>query len=199
MKVYDLHELTDSRILYDKEPPKFMFYILCVLTGLLFVAFLWAAFSHKTGIIKMQAVVSTTDKRLIMIPTQGVINKIEVQENSQVKENDILLILDDLPVRVQMETLDAQIVYLEEYLAKLTILTERLLQINLSTLTGISNPFNGSDADELYWFNQYKACVKQIQAVATVVPDPLQPDTTIPKPSEELIAEREEILDGYVN
>lgn len=33
MKVYDLQEITDSRVLYDKNPPKFMVYIILLVVA----------------------------------------------------------------------------------------------------------------------------------------------------------------------
>ncbi|WP_279325322.1 hypothetical protein [Clostridium sp. D46t1_190503_E9] len=38
MKVYNLNEITDSKILYDKNPPAFMKYIILIVTALIIVA-----------------------------------------------------------------------------------------------------------------------------------------------------------------
>ncbi|MDB2125605.1 hypothetical protein [Clostridium paraputrificum] len=52
MKVYNLNEITDSKIQYDKKPPTFMLYIIGVVITLLIVAIIWACNSVKTYVVK---------------------------------------------------------------------------------------------------------------------------------------------------
>ncbi|MBU3134180.1 hypothetical protein KPL40_17270 [Clostridium gasigenes] len=54
MKVYNLNKITDSKVLYDKKPPKFMNYLVLIVTVLIGVAIIWANKNVKTFIIKGQ-------------------------------------------------------------------------------------------------------------------------------------------------
>ncbi|MBZ9606714.1 hypothetical protein G9F73_002535 [Clostridium estertheticum] len=66
MKVYNLNELTDSRVLYDKNPPEFMIYIIALVTVLLVMFLVWSNKSAKTYMVKGQGIVITENKSQIM-------------------------------------------------------------------------------------------------------------------------------------
>ena len=62
MKVYNLNEITDSKILYDRKPPAFMNYIILIVTALIVACLIWANKSVKTYMVKGQGLVVSENK-----------------------------------------------------------------------------------------------------------------------------------------
>ncbi|GAA0110591.1 MAG: hypothetical protein KHZ99_18695 [Clostridium sp.] len=87
MKVYNLNEITDSKILYDRKPPAFMKYIILIVAALI-----WANKSVKTYMVKGQGLVVSENKLYIMTKTSG-----------EIKEGDVLFTTDGLETDLQLE------------------------------------------------------------------------------------------------
>ena len=66
MKVYNLNEITDSKILYDRKLPAFMTYIILIVTALIVAGVVWANKSVKTYMVKGQGLVVSENKFHIM-------------------------------------------------------------------------------------------------------------------------------------
>ena len=96
MKVYNLNEITDSKILYDRRPPAFMKYILLLVVALIIAGVIWASKSVKTYIVKGQGIVVSENKSHIMTKGSGEIKEVFIQEGSEVKEGDVLTLLNGL-------------------------------------------------------------------------------------------------------
>ena len=54
MKVYNLYEITDSKIQYDKKPPALMYYVVLLVTILISLGLIWANTSVKTYMVKVK-------------------------------------------------------------------------------------------------------------------------------------------------
>ena len=62
LKVYNLNEITDSKIIYDKNPPPFMKYVILIVTLLIVALLIWANKSVKTYMVKGQGIVVSENK-----------------------------------------------------------------------------------------------------------------------------------------
>ena len=109
MKVYNLNEITDSKILYDRRPPAFMKYILLLVVALIIAGVIWASKSVKTYIVKGQGIVVSENKSHIMTKGSGEIKEVFIQEGSEVKEGDVLFTTNEIEVNLQLEQVIAQI------------------------------------------------------------------------------------------
>lgn len=91
MKLYNLNELTDSKVLYDENPPKFMMYIIAIVTILLALFFVWTNKSIKTYIVKGQGIVTTENKSQIMAALSGAIVEVNTLEDKKGEKVNLIL------------------------------------------------------------------------------------------------------------
>jgi len=91
LKLYNLNELTDSRVLYDKNSPKLMIYIIALVTILLALFLVWANKAPKTYMVKGQGIVTTENKSQIMAAVSGSVVDVSILEGKEVKEGDVVL------------------------------------------------------------------------------------------------------------
>ncbi|MGF0110959.1 MULTISPECIES: hypothetical protein [unclassified Clostridium] len=82
MKVYNLNEITDSKILYDRKPPAFMKYVILIVTSLIIALLIWANKLVKTYMVKGQGIVVSENKSHIMTKNSGEIKEVFIIEGS---------------------------------------------------------------------------------------------------------------------
>ena len=119
LKVYNLNELTDSRVLYDKNPPKFMIYIIALVAVLLALFFVWANKSTKTYMVKGQGIVTTENKSQIMAAVSGAVVNVNALEGKEVKAGDVLFTLNPVEPNLQSGQAEEQIELLNKRIALL--------------------------------------------------------------------------------
>ena len=124
MKVYNLNEITDSKILYDKKPPAFMKYIILIVTALIIALLIWANKSVKTYMVKGQGLVVSENKFHIMTKGSGEIKDVFIKEGSEVKEGDVLFTTNGLESELQLEQINAQINTFSRRIELLTLAEE---------------------------------------------------------------------------
>lgn len=121
MKVYNLNEITDSKLLYDKKPPAFMNYIILLVTTLIVIGLVWSNKSVKTYMVKGQGVVVSDNKSHIMTKSSGEIKEVFIEEGKEVKEGDVLFTTDGLETDLQLEQINSQI---DTYNERIYLLTQ---------------------------------------------------------------------------
>ncbi|HDR3902442.1 TPA: HlyD family efflux transporter periplasmic adaptor subunit [Bacillus cereus] len=146
MKVYNLNEITDSRILYDKKPPRFMLYIILIVIIILIAVITWSMYSIKTYVVKGQGIVTTQNKQFIMSPVSGAVEEIHVEEGKNVKKGDLLLSLKPVQSNLQIEQLNSQLNHLNERIELLV-----RAQKNISRGT---NDFDKKKSSEIEFYNK---------------------------------------------
>jgi len=120
LKIYNLNEITDSKILYDKNPPRFMLFIIALIMIMIIVFITWSAYSVKTYVVRGQGIVTTNNKQHIMSPVSGAIEEIHVVEGKRVNEGDLLLSLKPVQSNLQLDQTNEQIEHFNERLQLLT-------------------------------------------------------------------------------
>ena len=149
MKVYNLNEITDSKILYDRKPPAFMKYIILIVTALIVACLIWANKSVKTYMVKGQGIVVSENKSHVMTKGSGEIKEVFVSEGSEVKEGDILFTTNGLESDLQLEQIIAQI---NTYTRRIELLT--LAEENATNGT---NKFDPNNEEEIEFYNKLSA------------------------------------------
>ncbi len=109
MKVYNLNEITDSKVLYDKSPPRFMVCIVFVVLLLMTAFIIWSTKSVKTYMVKGQGTVTTDKKFYIMAKVSGEINEVFIEEGKEVKQGEVLLTINAVEAKLQSGQADSQI------------------------------------------------------------------------------------------
>ena len=146
MKVYNLNEITDSRILYDKKTPKFMIVIILLVLALLIAFLVWADKSVKTYIVRGQGIVTTENKSNIMAKVSGEVKEVNVVEGKEVKAGDVLFSLNSAEPNLQLEQVNAQIAYDSKRI--------QLLERAEGDATKNKNGFSKSNSEEVEFFNR---------------------------------------------
>lgn len=126
MRLYTKEELKDSRIFFDKNPPRFMsifilFMVICISFGLFFSTKL-----NKSYVIVASGTATTSDNRYISMDANGEIIDILKKEGDSVKKDDVLFRISDGKENTQSKALEPQIKNLKAKLSALDIYEKSL-------------------------------------------------------------------------
>lgn len=146
MKVYSLNEITDSKLLYDKKPPKLMAYTIMITLLLIITFIVWSTKSVKTFIVKGQGLVTTETKTNIMAKVSGEIKEVYMEEGKEVKEGELLLVFNSPEPKYQLQQADGQIEILNKRI-------ELLKRAENAVVKGKNN-FNKNNPDEVEFYNK---------------------------------------------
>ena len=146
MKVYSLNEITDSKLLYDKKPPKFMNYIMLVVLILIICFLVWSIKSVKTYVVKGQGIVTTENKSNVMVKVSGEVGEVYVKEGKEVKAGEKLIVFNSPEPKSQIELAVGQIQILNKRI--------ELLKRAENEATKEINTFDKNNADELEFYNK---------------------------------------------
>lgn len=160
MKEYTLVELTSSRIQYDKNPPKFMKWIILVIASLLIGIILLASFTYKTEVIRTSSIITSSNKVNIQSPNQGKIEKIYIENGDYVNKGDLLLKMDASQLDSQILALQLKCDYLKEYIDNYNLMINILEEVNVETLEDLENPFV-----EGQFYYEFSNVIKQIESI----------------------------------
>lgn len=146
MKTYKLNEITDSKILYDKNPPRFIFMIVILVLILVSGFITWSHYSIRTYIVKGQGMVTKCEKSKIMAKVSGEIIEVNLNEGKKIKKGDVLLKVNPVESNLQLDQAKSQI----------EILTKRinLLARAESEATKNVNTFNNNIPEEAEFYNK---------------------------------------------
>lgn len=146
LQTYKLNELTNSRILYDKKPPRFMVYTVSLILALLIIFIVWSMKSVKTYVIKGQGLVTTEKKSNIMAKVSGEISDVFVQEGFEVKEGDVLITLTPTDSKLQLDQIKSQI----------NLITKRISLFSRAEkdASNIENNFDKNNLEEAEFYNK---------------------------------------------
>lgn len=145
MKYYNLSELRDSRLLYDKNPPKFMFYVIGI-TFLLVAAVVTASiFLHKPYVVKASGIITNGEKSHIIANISGTITKVNLKEGAYVKKGDPLIEFDNVQTKTQVQQADDLIKY---YKTQLSLYDKCIMELQKG-----KNTFNKKDPSQLPFYN----------------------------------------------
>lgn len=144
--VYNLNEITDSKLLYDRKPPRFMMYIILVVVALLIGFLIWSSKAVKTFVVKGQGIVTSENKTNVMAKISGEIKEVYVEEGKEVKEGEVLLVFASPEPKYQLQQAEGQIEILN-------IRIELLKRAENEATKGI-NTFKKSDPNEAEFYNK---------------------------------------------
>ena len=146
MKVYKLNEITDSKLQYDKKPPRFMNYIILVVLILIIGFLVWSTKSVKTYVVKGQGIVTTENKSNIMAKVSGEVKEVYVEEGKEVKAGDTLIVFNSPEPKYQIQQAESQIGIYNKRI--------ELLKRAENEATKGKNTFDKNNIDELEFYNK---------------------------------------------
>lgn len=157
MKEYKINELTSSRMMYDKNPPRFMLYITIVLLILLITVIVASCFLYKTEVVRTSGIISSSDKSYIMSQTSGMIDKVYYKSGDYVKEGDLLFELDTNSIDSQIIAYKSKRELVSEYVNNYDLIINFLNEIDFEK--ELINPFSEGE-----FYYQMKGIIEGINS-----------------------------------
>lgn len=103
--VKTMEELTDSRLLYDKDPPAFGYMIVVIISIFLITAVYASSKVPKYYTIQAQGMVTNQNSNYVMCAYSGEINQSNMSEGKLVEKGDTLFKIKNLEYMAQQEQL----------------------------------------------------------------------------------------------
>jgi multidrug resistance efflux pump len=145
VKYYNLAELRDSRLLYDKNPPRFMFVVIGITLLLVTAAIAASVFLHKPYVVKAQGLVSSEQKAELTANVSGTITANNLKEGAVVKAGDTILSFDDTQTETQVKQAQDLVA---SYAAQVKLYDRCINDIQQG-----ENSFKKSDSSQLPFYN----------------------------------------------
>lgn len=155
-RVKTLESLKDSRILFDKQPPAFGYFLIIIMVIFLCLAFWWSIRTPKVYIIQAQGTVTDEDANYVMCTYTGEIDFCNMEEGMLVEKGDILFTVKSTDYDLQEEQLLENRKAYEKQISQNELLVK--------SIKDDTNYFDEADPeDSLYYstFETYKSKVAQ--------------------------------------
>ncbi len=181
MKTYSLDELKGSRLMYDKNPPKFLTYLVFITLILIVGLITLASFTSKTEVVKTQGILLSTNKTPIQSQTSGKITNVYKKNGDYVVTGDVLFELDSSQTTIQIIALESKLTSVKSFVNEFEELMSAIKDIDLKNLNNI-NPFK----DSLNYYN-YQVVLESINNINNSIYS-----------EEECISQRTSIINQYL-
>lgn len=101
MKLYDKDRLKNSRIFFDKRPPKYMTFLVYFTLLILVLLIFTSSKIKKNYIVKANGQISDKNIEYVSSNVNGTIKEIKVEEGSFVKKGDLILVISNGEENIQ--------------------------------------------------------------------------------------------------
>lgn len=155
MRVYNLNDLKSSQIQYDKNPPKFIYFIiLTIFIGLICIVII-SNHTYKTEVVRATGILSSDNKTYIMSIKSGKIDTVYKKSGEYVEKGEVLFKINDSEIDNQIYAYQGKADLLYEYVSSYQTIINTLENINLEE--ELENPFT-----EGQFQKEYQSIIKQI-------------------------------------
>ena len=144
MGEYDFSELSDSRMTYLRNPPKFTYILVIAVIVILISTVVWSATAVKAEEIRTSGIVTTSGTIKIVAEISGTVTEVSVSEGDAVSENDIVLKLDDVQIRAELSGYTAA---KENNEKRIEFIDRMISELNKDTPV---QPFDKTEEGEFY-------------------------------------------------
>ncbi len=156
MVIKDITELRDSKLLYDKDPPRLGYALLLIVTGLMVALIIWSTHAPKTYLSIGSGTVQSADKTYVMSAYTGTLTGISIAEGQYVAEGDVLAHVKSTDLDLQQDQLEAQLAIYQTQLEQYNKLI-RSIQDNVNYF----DETNPEDQPYYYQYENYQSQVAQ--------------------------------------
>lgn len=143
-----LESLKDSRILFEKEPPAFGYFLILTVVVFLCLAFLWSVRTPKIYMIQAQGTVTDEDANYVMCTYTGEIDFCNMEEGMLVEKGDVLFTVKSTDYDLQEEQLLENKKAYEKQISQ----NELLVQ----SIKDDTNYFDESNPDDSLYYNTFE-------------------------------------------
>lgn len=152
--VKSLNSLKDSRILYDKQPPAFGYFLILIVGVFLCLALVWSVRTPKMYTIQAQGVVTNEEANYVMCTYTGEIDACYMEEGALVDQGDVLFTVKSTDYDLQEEQL------IESKTAYETQISQNKLLIQ--SIKDDTNYFDESNPEDSLYHSTYEAYKAQV-------------------------------------
>ncbi|HAT4241750.1 TPA: biotin/lipoyl-binding protein, partial [Clostridium perfringens] len=151
-KIDNIENLSDSRQVMESKPNNLMFIFLYIIIALIVTFFIWAWFSEKEIVVKVNGIVRPDNEiKAISNIVQGEVESVKMKNGENVSKGEVLFKIKSTELEDKKNQLDQQIEYINTD-------NENLEKLNKS-ITDNTNYFENSDKEKEYYykFQSYEA------------------------------------------
>ena len=142
---YDLSKLSDSRLQYMRNPPKFTYIFVPIVIMIVAGTIVWSAFAVKAEEIQTSGIITVSDKYPVMVEVTGTVSEIISNEGDVLISGDVIFKLDTSEVEITIGKLESDRRFLEDRISYI----DKFITETYKTLP--SQPFkNEGDQREFY-------------------------------------------------
>lgn len=152
--VKSLDSLKDSRILYDKQPSAFGYFLILIVGVFLCLALVWSVRTPKMYTIQAQGVVTNEEANYVMCTYTGEIDACYMEEGALVDQGDVLFTVKSTDYDLQEEQL------IESKTAYETQISQNKLLIQ--SIKDDTNYFDESNPEDSLYHSTYEAYKAQV-------------------------------------
>ena len=152
LKIDNIENLSDSRQVMESKPNKLMFIFLYILIALIVTFIIWAWFSEKEIVVKVNGLVRPNSEiQAVSNIVQGEVESVKMKNGENVSKGDVLFKIKSTELEDKKNQVDEQIEYINtdnENLEKLT-----------KSINDNTNYFENNDNEKEYYykFQSYEA------------------------------------------
>ncbi|MDR3283397.1 MAG: HlyD family secretion protein [Candidatus Methanoplasma sp.] len=148
---YDLGRLSDSRLLYLRNPPKFAYIFTVVVVAILVGVAAWGSMAVRAEEVQASGMVFTEDRGVLVAEVGGTVKEVLFREGDSVSEGDVVLMLDTTDISIEIANLERQRDRLSERISDIDLFLEQTYS------SSPRQPFKnvGSQAEFFVMFAQY--------------------------------------------
>lgn len=151
-KIDNIENLSDSRQVMESKPNKLMFIFLYIIIALIVTFFIWAWFSEKEIVVKVNGVVRPDNEiQAISNIVQGEVESVKMKNGDNVSKGEVLFKIKSTELQDKKNQVDQQIEYINTD-------NENLEKLNKS-INNNTNYFENNDKEKEYYykFQSYEA------------------------------------------
>ncbi|MCL1905362.1 MAG: HlyD family efflux transporter periplasmic adaptor subunit, partial [Methanomassiliicoccaceae archaeon] len=148
---YDMKKLSDSRMLYMRNPPKFAYIFTAIVIVILIGTVIWSAVTIKTEQVQVAGIITSEGKQTLSAGVSGTIYNINYYEGDAVSVGDVIAEFDKTDVNLEIIKREALISSLTKQTDCIYIMQTHIVNNDLT------QPFTQSE-DEIrfyYMFSNY--------------------------------------------
>ncbi len=148
-----LEELTDSRLLYERRPPRFGYILIAAVLVALAGTVLWAANTAKPSVATGTGAVESDNRTYIMSSVSGAVNDVLTPNGTTVDRDEAMITIESVDLDIEREATIVRIAQLQKSLA----LQERYT----AAVDARENTFDAANPDEAPFYYQFDALASQ--------------------------------------
>ncbi|MCL2031756.1 MAG: HlyD family secretion protein [Methanomassiliicoccaceae archaeon] len=154
---YDMRKLSDSRLLYLRNPPKFTYIFVIAVIAILLGTVVWSAVTVRAEQVQVGGVITMEDKQMLTAGTTGIVYSVNYGAGDAVSPGDLVLEFDKSEVLLEIAKRESLISALTAEINNIDILLDLVADYDG---TPVSSPFDQNAEDEFRFYYLFENFTK---------------------------------------